>query len=77
MATEIRVCFKNRLKNAYLTVATVDIDDAKRIARIWGETTESEPVTRTIFKQQVSTPTGPSDPSKASRVGRRCSNSIV
>ncbi len=40
MATEIRVCFKNRLKNAYLTVATVDIDEAKRIARIWGETRE-------------------------------------
>jgi len=61
MATEIRVCFKNRLKNAYLTVATDDIDGAKRIARIWGETTESEPVTRTIFKQQISTPPRPSD----------------
>jgi len=61
MATEIRLCFKNRLKNAYLTVATDDIDEAKRIARIWGETTESEPVTRTIFKQHTSTPRGPSD----------------
>lgn len=61
MATEIRVCFKNRLKNAYLTVATNDIDEAKRIARIWGEASESEPVTRTIFKQQISTPRGPSD----------------
>jgi len=61
MATEIRVCFKNRLKNAYLTVATDDIDEAKRIARIWGETTESEPVTRTIFKQQISPPPRPSD----------------
>jgi len=61
MATEIRVCFRNRLKNAYLTVATDDIDEAKRIARIWGEKTESEPVTRTIFKQQISTPPGPAD----------------
>ena len=61
MATEIRVCFRNRLKNAYLTVATDDIDEAKRIARIWGEKTESEPVTRTIFKQQISTPPGTAD----------------
>jgi hypothetical protein len=37
MATEIRVCFKNRLKNAYLTVATDDIGEAKRIAKVWGE----------------------------------------
>ena len=61
MATEIRVCFKNRLKNAYVTVATDDIDEAKRIARIWGETTEGESVTRTIFKQRISAPRGRPD----------------
>jgi hypothetical protein len=68
MATEIRVCFKDRLKNAYLTVATDDVDEAKRIARIWGEKTGSEPVTRTILKQQISTPPGPSETVEGIRI---------
>ena len=61
VAIEIRVCFKNRLKNTYVTIATDDIDEAKRVARIWGATTEREPVTRTIFKQHISAPRGPSE----------------
>ncbi len=55
-AIEIRVCFKDRLKNAYITVVTDDVSEARRIARIWGEKEEGEPVTRTIFQQEVSVP---------------------
>ncbi len=61
MATEIRVCFKNRVKNTYVTIGTDRIDEAKRVARIWGATTEREAVIRTIFKQHISAPRGPSD----------------
>ena len=55
-AIEIRVCFKNKLKNTSITVATHDISEARRIAKIWGEKEEGEPVTRTIFKEEVSFP---------------------
>ena len=55
-AIEIRVCFKNKLKNTSITVATDDISEARRIAKIWGEKDEGEPVTRTIFQQEVSFP---------------------
>jgi hypothetical protein len=58
MATEIRVCFKNRLKNTWLTVGADDADEARRIAKTWGERTENEPVIRTILKQRVATPRG-------------------
>lgn len=56
MATEIRVCFKNTLKNTWLTVATDNVDDARRVAKIWGERTKNEPVIRTILKRHVPTP---------------------
>ena len=55
-AIEILVCFKDKLKNTYITIATDDVSQARRIARIWGEKEEGEPVTRTIFKQEVSVP---------------------
>ena len=55
-AIEIHVCFKNKVKNTIVTVATDDISEARRIARVWGEKEEGEPVTRTIFKQEVSFP---------------------
>ena len=55
-AIEIRVCFKNKFKNTSITVATDDISEARRIAKIWGEKEEGEPVTRTIFKEEVSFP---------------------
>jgi hypothetical protein len=55
-AMEIHVCFRSKLKNATITVATDDISEAKRIARIWGEQEEGEPVIRTIFKQEVPFP---------------------
>jgi len=58
MATEIRVCFKNKLKNTWLTVAADNADDARRIAKLWGERSENEPVVRTILKQRVPTPQG-------------------
>ena len=58
MAIELRVCFKNQLKNTWLIVGTEKVDDARRIARVWGERTENEPVIRTILKQRVPTPRG-------------------
>jgi hypothetical protein len=50
---EIRVCFQDRLKNAIILVGTQDVGEARRIARIWGEQAEGEPVTRTIFRGLV------------------------
>jgi hypothetical protein len=58
MAIELRVCFKNQLKNTWLIVGTARVDHARRIARVWGERTENEPVIRTILKQRVPTPRG-------------------
>ena len=55
-AMEIQVCFRSKRKNATITVATDDISEAKRIARMWGEQEEGEPVIRTIFKQEVPVP---------------------
>lgn len=57
-AIEILVCFKDKLKNTCVIVATEDLLKARRIARIWGEKEESEPVTRVIFKREVSAPDG-------------------
>ena len=51
--TEMRVCFRDRLKNSIILVGTTDIDKARRIARTWGEKAEGEPVTRTIFRGLV------------------------
>ncbi len=45
----MRVCFRDRTKNASILVGTDDVDEARRIARIWGLEYEGEPVTRTIF----------------------------
>ena len=56
MTIKALVCFKDKLKNAYSTVATEDVSEARRIARIRGGKKEGEPVTRTIFKQEVSFP---------------------
>ena len=50
---EIRVCFSERFKNSSLLVGTEDVSEARRIARIWGEQAEGEPVTRTIFRGLV------------------------
>ena len=55
-ATELNVCFKDRLKNCTIVVATHDISEARRIARIWGKKTEGEPVTRTVFREAVPIP---------------------
>ncbi len=55
-AIEMRVCFKNKLKNTDITIAADDLSQASRIARIWGEKEEGEPVTRTVFKREVSAP---------------------
>ncbi len=55
-AMEIRVCFKNKLKNTTITVATDDVSEARRIARIWGEQEEGEPAIRTIFKREIAFP---------------------
>jgi len=52
--TEMRVCFRDRLKNSIILVGTTDIDEARCIARAWGERVEGEPVTRTIFRGLVS-----------------------
>ena len=57
-AIEILVCFKDKLKNTRVIVATDDVLEARRIARIWGEKEEREPVTRVVFKQEVSAPDG-------------------
>ena len=55
-AIEVGVCFKDRVKNTYLTVDTNEVSEARRIARIWGENEEGEPVTRTILQKEVSVP---------------------
>ena len=55
-AIEIHVCFKHTYKNATITVATETVAEARRIARMWGEHAGGEPVTRTIFKQEVPYP---------------------
>ena len=55
-AIEIHVCFKQSYKNVTITVATETAAEARRIARLWGEQAEGEPVTRTIFKQAVPSP---------------------
>ena len=60
--TEIRVCFRDRLKNSDILVGTTDVTQARRIARIWGEKTAGEPVTRTIFRGAF-----------APRIGKTCS----
>jgi hypothetical protein len=57
----IGMCFKNKLKNADLMVGTRDIAVARRIARIWGEVNEGEPLTRTIFKGEVAPPSSAYD----------------
>jgi len=49
----IRVCFQDRLKNTDILVGTEDVQEAKRIARIWGENAEGERATRTIFRGSV------------------------
>ena len=61
MAIEIHICFKSKLKNNDIWVATENIDEAKRIARIWGERNEGEPVTRAIFVKRVPPPRGESE----------------
>jgi hypothetical protein len=53
---EIHVCFKDTCKNATIRVATDDISEARRIARLWGEQAAGEAVTRTIFKHEGSLP---------------------
>ena len=50
---EMRVCFQNRIKNADILVGTTDVEEARRIARIWGERAEGERVTRTICRGPV------------------------
>ncbi len=52
--TEMRVCFPDRFKNSIILVGTTDVDEARRIARLWGEQAEGQPVTRTIFRGLVS-----------------------
>jgi hypothetical protein len=58
-AVAIRVCFHSRVKNADVVVGTSDAAKARRIARLWGERTEGEPVTRTISKGAATTPSTP------------------
>jgi len=36
----MRVCFKDGLKNTYITVGTNEVSEARKIARIWGEKEE-------------------------------------
>jgi len=55
-AIAIHVCFKQTWKNSTITVATETVAEARRIARLWGEHAGGEPVTRTIVKQEVSSP---------------------
>jgi len=55
-AIEVRVCFKDSLKNTYITVGTNEVSEARRIAKIWGEKEEGGPVTRTILKKEISVP---------------------
>ena len=58
IATELRVCFRDRLKNVDLKVGVDDVQEAKRIARIWAEKHEKESPTRMIFRRQVRFPKG-------------------
>jgi len=55
-AVAIRVCFRSAIKNADIIIGTSDVSKARMVARIWGERTEGEPVTRTIFKGMVKLP---------------------
>jgi len=55
-AVAIRVCFRSAIKNADIIIGTRDVSKARMVARIWGERTEGEPVTRTIFKGMVTLP---------------------
>ncbi len=55
----IRVCFQSNVKNAEVVVGTSDVAMARRIARIWGERTEGEPVIRTISKGASTPPSTP------------------
>jgi hypothetical protein len=50
---EMRVCFRNSPKNTNILIDTTDVQEARRIARLWGERTEGEPVTRTIYRGQI------------------------
>ena len=56
---EMRVCFKDQLKNTDILIGTTDEKEARRVARIWGEKTEGEPVTRTIFRGHADPYDGP------------------
>lgn len=51
--TEMRVCFADRLKNVDVLVGTTDKEEARRIARLWGEKALGERVTRTIVRSHV------------------------
>ena len=55
-AIEIFVHSRHKPKNTHITVATHDVPEARRIASIWGEEEAGEPVTRTIFKRELSVP---------------------
>lgn len=57
-AAELRVCFRDKLRNFDLTVGTDDVQEAKRIAKIWVEEHEKESPTRMIFRRQVRFPKG-------------------
>jgi len=58
-AIEMRVCFENRLKNTDILIGTMDREEARRVARTWGEKAEGEPVTRTIFRGHADPHNGP------------------
>jgi hypothetical protein len=55
-AVAIRVCFRSAIKNADIIIGTRDVSKARMVAQIWGERTEGEPVTRTVFKGMVQPP---------------------
>jgi hypothetical protein len=50
------VCFRSAVKNADIIIGTSDVSKARMVARIWGERTEGEPVTSTVFKGTVQLP---------------------
>ncbi len=56
--TGIRVCFADRLKNADILVGTTDEKEARRIARLWGEESVGQRVTRTIIRGLVEAHSG-------------------
>ena len=58
-AIEMRVCFKNKLKNTDILIETMDEKEARRVARTWGEKTEREPRTRMIFRCHADPHDGP------------------